>query len=117
MKGENCQKDCLISAKEIIKKKIENKFTFKEIKEDFGKKGLKYADTTIRSALSNSYPYYHLVFETIYEWRKIKGYKIRLASLDDKDAKEEIGRRLKETEKKLGEIERRLKPMEQKLTS
>ena len=74
MKGKNCQEECLILAKEIIKKKNKNEFTFEEIKESFKKSELKYAPTTVRSALSGSYPYRSNVFETIYEWvNKVKG--------------------------------------------
>ena len=101
MKGKNCQEDCLISAKKIIKKKNKNEFSFEEIKEDFKKRKLKYADATIKSALSNSYPYPDDVFKSIYERGKIKGRKIRMAFLDDKHAKKEIEARLEEIEKRL----------------
>jgi len=116
---KNCQEKCLISAKEIIRKRRENWFTLEEIKEDFKKNDVKsrqgrggYKEPAIRSALKDSDHTLrgsdNKIFELAYKDGK-KGYKIRLMYLDEKPARREINKKLEEIEKRLSGIEKGLK--------
>jgi len=101
----SCYEDCLISAREITKGNKEKEFTIREIRENFKKRGVEYADPTIQQNLR--YLYYHDALERPHYRKNI--YKMGLMGLEDeKEARREINRRLEKIEKRLGLIESKL---------
>ncbi len=104
MEKKNCDDECLSSVRNIAKgNNREKEFTLKEIKVDFEKRGVKnYADRTIKQSLLCLY--YQGALKRPYHNPNV--YKMDLMGFpDEKGARREINRRLKEIEKRLKSIE------------